>query len=314
MRAVVVDAGSLVVQERPDPVPGTGELLVRVHAAGLNGADLLQRAGGYPAPPGVPSDIPGIELAGVVVAAGPGVLRFGVGDRVMAVVGGGAQAELATLHEATAMAVPDTLSFTQAGGFPEAFTVAHDALFSQCGLRPGERLLVNGAAGGVGVAGVQLGISAGATVVASVRAAQLRGALENFGAMAVDPADAPAAGPYDVILELVGAPNFEGDLDSLAVGGRITVIGIGAGARAQIDLRQLMGRRAHIFGSTLRARPLEEKALAARRVEAQVLPLVKAGRVRVPVEETFALEDAEAAYARFAAGAKLGKVVLDVAG
>ena len=173
---------------------------------------------------------------------------------------------------------------------------------------------MNGAAGGVGVAGVQLGVAAGATVVASVRAHQLRGALEDFGAMAVDPADAPAAGPYNVILELVGAPNFESDLTSLAIGGRITVIGVGAGARAKIDLHQLMSRRGRIFGSTLRARPLEERAVAARRVETHVLPLVEVGRVRVPVEETFALEDVEAAYARFAAGAKLGKIVLDVAG
>lgn len=312
MRAVVIEAGSLFVRERPDPVPAKGELLVRVHAAGLNGADMLQRAGRYPAPPGVPADIPGLELAGVVSAAGPDVRRFCVGERVMAVVGGGAQAEMITLHESAAMAVPEAMGLTEAGGFPEAFTVAHDALFSQCQLRPGERLLVNGAAGGVGVAGVQLGVAAGATVVASVRAEKLRGAVEDLGAIALDPADAPGAGPYDVILELVGAPNIENDLTSLATGGRVSVIGVPAGALAQIDLRVLMSRRGRISASTLRARPMEEKALAARRVEAQVLPLVQTGRVRVPLEASYRLEDVEAAYARFAAGAKLGKIVLEV--
>ena len=304
----------MVVKERPDPLPGTGELLVGVQAAGLNGADLLQRAGLYPAPPGSPADIPGLELSGVVKAAGPGVERFVVGDRVMAVVGGGAQAELAIVPERTALPVPNTLSSVEAGGFPEAFTVAHDALFTQCGLRPGERVLVNGAAGGVGVAGVQLGIVAGATVVASVRAAHLRGALEAFGAIAVDPADAPAHGPYDVILELVGAPNLKTDLDSLAIAGRLAIVGVGAGARGEIDLGQLMSRRARICGFTLRARPLEDKAVAARLVERQVLPLVVAQRVRVRVEEVFALRDVDAAYARFAAGAKLGKIVLDITG
>ncbi len=314
MRAVIVEAGTVLVGERPDPVPGTGELLVGVQAAGLNSADLLQRAGLYPAPPGWPADIPGLELAGIVRAIGPGVERFVVGDRVMAVVGGGAQAELAVVHERTALPVPDTLDSIEAGGFPEAFTVAHDALFTQCGLRPGERVLVNGAAGGVGIAGVQLALVAGATVVASVRAAHLRGALGTFGATAVDPADAAARGPYDVILETIGATNLESNLDSLAIGGRLAIIGIGAGARGEIDLLQLMSRRAHIHGSTLRARPLEDKAAAARLVERQVLPLVAAQRVRVAVEEVFGLKDVNAAYPRFAAGNKLGKIVLEIPG
>jgi NADPH:quinone reductase-like Zn-dependent oxidoreductase len=314
MRAVVIEEGSVVVRERPEPTPGSGELLVRVQAAGLNAADLMQRDGGYPAPPGWPSDIPGLELAGAVADIGPGVARFAVGDRVMAVVGGGAQAELAVLHERTAVAVPDALSPIEAGGFPEGFTVAHDALFTQCGLRPGERLLVNGAAGGVGIAATQLGVLAGATVVASVRAEQLRGALEAFGATAVDQADVPANGPYDVILELVGGPNLATDLASLAIGARLSIIGVAAGARAEMDLLMLMSRRARILGSTLRPRPLEERAMAARLVERQVLPLVAARRIRVPIEEVFPLHDVDAAYARFAAGSKLGKIVLDLAG
>jgi len=310
MRAVIVEAGSVVVRERPDPIPGNGELLVEVQAAGLNGADLLQRAGSYPAPPGSPADIPGLELAGVVTAIGPGVERFAVGDRVMAVVGGGAQAELAIVQERTALPVPDALPPLEAGGFPEAFTVAHDALFTQCALGPGERVLVNGAAGGVGIAGVQLALVAGARVVASVRNRELRGSVETFGATVVDPADAAAGGPYDVILELVGAPNLPDNLDALASEGRIVVIGLGAGAQTQIDLRVLMGKRGRICGSTLRRRSLEEKALTARRMERSVLPALAAGSVSVPVAATFPLAEVAAAYERFTAGGKLGKIVL----
>src|SRR5215216_5348690 len=161
MRAVVVSDGELVVEERPDPEPRKGEVLVRVRAAGLNGADMLQRKGAYPAPPGSPADIPGLELAGEVEALGPGAERFAEGNRVMAVVGGGGQAELAVVHERAAMPVPDGLDWPAAGGLPEAFVTAHDALFTQAALRPGDRLLVHGAAGGVGTAAVQLGRAAG---------------------------------------------------------------------------------------------------------------------------------------------------------
>src|SRR5215210_5470268 len=169
MRAATIRDGEVVVEEHPDPEPGAGEVLVRVRGAGLNGADMLQRKGGYPAPPGSPQDIPGLELAGEVVARGPGAERFGDGDRVMAVVGGGGQAELAVVHERAAMPVPDALEWTAAGGVPEVFTTAHDALFTQAGLAMGERLLVHGGAGGVGTAAVQLGSAAGAVVVATVR-------------------------------------------------------------------------------------------------------------------------------------------------
>src|SRR3954466_11941123 len=178
MRALTIRGeGELVVADHPDPEPGAGEVLIRVAGAGLNGADMLQRAGGYPAPPGSPSDIPGLELAGEVVGVGPKVFRFKVGDRVMAITGGGAQGELAVLHERTAMRVPDSLSWAEAGGFPEAFITAHDAVFTQCELTMGERLCVHGAAGGVGVAGVQLGAAIGASVVATVRNPELRDAV-----------------------------------------------------------------------------------------------------------------------------------------
>jgi NADPH:quinone reductase len=310
MRAVTVTNGRLEVADRPDPRPGTGQILVAVRAAGLNGADLLQRRGGYPAPPGAPADIPGLELAGEVVECGPGVTRFAVRDRVMAVVGGGGQAEQAVLHEREAMPVPDRLDWLQAGGLPEVFTTAHDALFTQAGLAPGERLLVHGAAGGVGTAAVQLGARAGARVLATVRAPERRAQVAGLGATVVEIKDLTQHGPYDVILELVGAPNLGANLDSLAIGGRISVIGIGAGAVGEINLGVLMNRRGRIHGSTLRARPLEAKAAAARLVEAHVLPLFEAGRLTMPIDSTFPLEEAAAAYDHFSAGKKFGKVIL----
>jgi len=308
--AVTISDASIVVAERPDPVAGLGQVLVRVRAAGLNGADLIQMRGHYPAPAGVPADIPGLELAGEVIACGPGVTRFSEGDRVMAVVAGAGQAELAAVHEREAMPVPDGMDWVAAGGFPEVFTTAHDALFTQAGLAPGERLCVHGAAGGVGTAAVQLGVGAGALVTATVRAEARRDQVAALGARVVDPSETEAHGPYDVILELVGAPNLASNLASLAIGGRISVIGIGAGAVGEINLALLMYRRARIFGSTRRARPLEGKAAAARLVEAHVLPDVARGRITVPVDSTFALADAAEAYTHFASGAKFGKVVL----
>jgi NADPH2:quinone reductase len=319
MHAVTVVDGDLVWREHPDPVPGPGDLLVAVHAAGLNGADMLQRRGMYAAPPGVAADIPGLELAGEVVAMGSGVEGFDTGDRVMAVVIGGGQAELAVIHERTVVRVPEGLAWPEAGGFPEVFTTAHDALFTQCGLASGEHLLVHGAAGGVGIAGVQLGLLIGARVTATVRNEELRAhvldiargvAHETDAVDVVAPDDFVSRGPFDVVLELIGAPNLPGDLDALAIGGRITVIGIGAGAAADVNLLTLMSRRGRIHGSTLRPRPLEQKADAAQRVARHVVPALAAGRLRVPVAATYAMPDATVAYDHFARGGKLGKIVL----
>jgi NADPH:quinone reductase len=310
MHAATIVDGAVAWREHDDPVPGAGEVLVAVRAAGINAADLLQVAGFYPAPPGSPPDIAGLEAAGEVVAVGPGVTRFGPGDRVMAVVGGGGHAERLVVHERAALPVPDGLPWDQAGGFPEAFTTAHDALFTQAGLGMGERVCVHGAAGGVGTAGVQLAVAAGATVVATVRNPDLRDAVAAFGATAVAPDGFGAHGPFDVVLELIGGPNLDADVQALRPGGRILVIGVGGGARAEVDLLGLMAARGRIHGSTLRARPLEGKAAAARAVERHVLPLLAAGRVRVPVAETAPMGEAAAAYDRFRAGGKLGKIVL----
>jgi NADPH2:quinone reductase len=312
MRAVTIRDQEILVEEHPDPTPGTGEVLVRVRAAGLNGADMMQRRGLYPAPPGSPPDIPGLELAGEVGACGPGAERFALGDRVMAIVGGGGQAEWAVVHERQLMPVPGTLEWPVAGGLPEVYTTAHDALFTQAGLRPGEHLLVHGGAGGVGTAAIQLARAAGARVTATVRREHSRAQVAALGAHAVAPEGFAEHGPYDVVLELVGAPSMPENLTSLATGGRIVVIGVSGGVMCELNLLALMGARARILGSTLRARPLEEKALAARRLEREVLPLFAEGALTVPLAEVFPLEQAPAAYERFAAGGKLGKIVLQV--
>ena len=312
MLAATIRDGQIAVIEHPDPAPQTGELLVRVRAAGLNGADMLQVAGRYPPPPGAPADIPGLELAGEVVACGDGVRRFEPGDRVMAVVAGGGQAELAVVHERMAMPVPEELDWAAAGGVPEVFTTAHDALFTQARLTVGERLLVHGAAGGVGMAAVQLGTMAGARVTATVRDAAARERIAALGVRAVEPAGFEGAGPFDVILELVGAQNLAANLQCLAQQGRIAIIGVGAGAKAEIDLRVLMGKRGSIHGSTLRVRSLEDKAAAARRVERNVLPGFASGDLAVLVAADYPLARAAEAYERFRAGGKLGKIVLTV--
>jgi len=271
---------------------------------------MMQRRGLYPAPEGSPQDIPGMELAGEVAALGAGARRFELGARVMAIVGGGAQAELCVVHERQLMPVPQPLDWVQAGGLPEVFATAHDALFTQGELGMGEHLLVHGGAGGVGTAAIQLGYAAGARVTATVRNAEHRAAVQELGASAIAPEGFAERGPFDVILELVGAPNMPENLGALATGGRITVIGVSAGAKAEVNLLALMGKRARVHGSTLRSRSPEEKALVARRLEHEVLALFDAGRLRVPVADAFPLERAAEAYERFATGGKLGKIVL----
>jgi NADPH2:quinone reductase len=310
VRAVVISDGAVCWDERPEPVPGRDELLVRVEAAGINRADLLQRAGRYPPPPGVPTDQPGMECAGVVEEVGSRVRAFAPGDRVMGLLGGAAQAELALLHERLTLAVPSALPMAEAGAFPEVFCTAHDALFSQAGLAMGERLLVTGAAGGVGMAGVQLGLCTGASVVASARDPEVHERLAALGATTAVPAEAFALGPFDVVLELVGGDSLPGALACLAPGGRLVVIGTGAGSRCEVDMSLIMNRRAKIMGSTLRARALEDKASVSRAVQRHVLPLVERGRIKVVVAATFPFEQVQEAYQRFAAGRKFGKIVL----
>ncbi len=309
MRAVEFVDGTVTIAEIADPIPEATELLVRVEGCGINGADILQAGGNYPPPVGA-SVTPGLELAGVVEATGLSCRRFGVGDRVMAVVPGGAQAERCVFDESLAMPVPDLLDGPMAGGFPEIFETAFDALFTQGGLTMGDRVCIHGAAGGVGTAAVQLAVTAGATVTATVRNPEIRSKVAALGAVALDPAHFVDGGPFDLILELVGAPNWPANVQALATEGRICVIGVGAGSKVEINLVHLMGKRARLFASTLRARPLSQRALVARRVEQHVLPHVEAGRISVPVADTFTLADAAAGYERFRAGNKFGKVIL----
>jgi NADPH:quinone reductase-like Zn-dependent oxidoreductase len=312
MHAVTIVDGAVTWAPQPDPVPGDTDLLVRVRAAGICRGDIMQREGLYPPPPGTtPPELPGLELAGEVVGGGSHTKRFKVGDRVMAVVTGAGQAELAIVPEAAALRVPGNLPWAQAGGFPENYTTAHDALFSQCGLRVGERVCVHGAAGGVGTAAVELAVAAGCHVVATVRNQDLRSGAAALGATVVAPEDFVDAGPFDVILELVGAPNMGPNLEALATGGRIAVIGIGGGFKAELNLLALMGKRGRIHGSTLRPRSATDKALAALQVEQHVLPLLVARKVTVPLAATFPLSDPAAGYSRFEQGGKLGKIVLE---
>jgi len=293
MRAVVIVDGQLEIQERPDPIPGDGEVLIRVRAAGINGADIIQRAGNYPAPPGAPQDIPGLECAGETER----------GEHVMALLPGGGHAELVVVDESHVLPVPETVGWPEAGGFVEVFATAHDALFTQAELAPGERLLVNGASGGVGIAGVQLGAEAGATVTGTARH-HLEQIVE-LGAT-----DTNVSGAYDVILELVGGENLRKDLGRLELKGRIAVIGLGAGGTAEVNFHHLMRARGRIHGSTLRTRTRAEKADVIRRLREDVLPLLDEGRVVVPVHATYPLEQAQEAYDAFAAGGKFGKIVL----
>jgi len=288
MRAAVIHDGRIEIEERPDPIPGDGELLIRVEAAGINGADLAQRAGRYPPPPGV-TDVPGLECAGVELDSG---------GRVMALIPGGGHAELAVARAEHVIPVPEELSWEEAGGFMETFATAHDALFTQALLRSGERLLVNGAAGGVGTAAVQLGVAVGARVSANAR--HHHAELEALGA------DLDLGGRFDVILELVGGENLTTNLERLAPMGRIVVIGVGAGAKAEIDFRLLMGTRGRISASHLRARSDAEKADVVRRLST----FMGAHSFRVPVDETFPLDRVQDAYERFAAGGKFGKIVV----
>lgn len=309
MRCVTLDDGAVIVAKRRVPNPKSGDLLIKVSFAGMNGADVLQQRGRYPPPPGYPSDRPGLEFAGTVAKST--VNRIEVGQRVMGLIPAAAQSEYVLADHRQVLPVPAQLPDREAGGFCEIFMTAYQALFDQAGLSIGDRVLINGAAGGVGTAAVQLAASAGATVVASSRNANAQPLLRSFGATAVTPGE--VAGDFDIILELVGAPNLKHDLASLRRGGRIVIIGVGAGAKTEINLLGIMSSAAQISGTTIRAMPDEERLSLTGRVARHVLPLIEAGTIRVPVEQTFALDEAAAAYEFFTRPGKLGKVILQMA-
>jgi NADPH2:quinone reductase len=314
VRCVVINDGFLEVQERETPNPGPNDVVVAVRGAGINAADLMQRDGHYPAPEGWPADVPGMELAGVVSAVGERVHEPLLGRRVCAIVGGGAQATHCLVPSEHLLFVPDHVSWDQAGGFPEAFTTAHDALVTQGHLSAGERVLISGATGGVGIAAVQIAHALGAHVVAVTRTNEHHDRLRECGAdETVTLENVGGVGRVDVILELVGAAHLgiaQGLLNPYA---RVVVIGIsGGGSRVDIDLRAFMGTRATLTGSTLRSRSRKEKGEVADRVAQTLIPRWRTGEVNVPVAQSFAIDEATAAYEYFARPGKFGKVVLRI--
>jgi NADPH2:quinone reductase len=309
----------LAVVERPLPEPSRGEVRVRVRATAVNRADLLQRMGAYPAPPDSPADVPGLELAGEVDAVGPDVHRLAVGERVFGLVGGGGYAEAVVTHERALARIPERLSFEEAAAIPEAFVTAHDAIVGQAGLSGGECLLVHAVGSGVGTAAVQLGRALGAFVIGTARTADK---LERARPLGLDAGVVPEGGRFAdavrelaepaVVLELVGGGYVTEDLRCLRPLGRIVLVGLLAGARHELDLGLVLTRRARIFGTVLRSRPLEEKLAAMRAFEDRVVPLFARGKLAPVIDTVMPLEDAARAHERMASNEGFGKIVLRV--
>ncbi|MHB8190706.1 MAG: NAD(P)H-quinone oxidoreductase [Ferrimicrobium sp.] len=313
MHAIHGANSTISLVERPTPTPRDEELLVQVAGAGINAADILQASGHYPPPPGTDPELLGLEFAGIVVACGSSASRYRVGDRVMGITTGAAQSQYLTIPATACVPVPQEMDLVHAGGMPETFFTAFDALVLQANLSAGDRLAIHGATGGVGTAAIQIGRYLGATITAVARTHQRDSELGALGAhQVVTPEEFPASGHYDVILELVGAKNLTDNLSALNQLGRIVVIGVGAGAKTTVDLRAIMGKRAQILGSTLRARSWVEKAVLADAVEHHLLPAFRDGRLRVVVDRTLAMSECKEAYAYFAAPGKMGKVILSI--
>ena len=327
MRAVVISSPGgpevLRLRDLPQPEPQAGEVLVRVRATALNRADVLQRQGRYPAPAGVPRDIPGLEFAGEVASCGTNANLWKPGQRVFGLVGGGAYAEYLVTHERTLAEIPANLDFDAAAAVPEAFITAQDALWTQAQLRPGERVLIHAAGSGVGLAAVQLVSAMGAQAFGTSRTADKIERAREYGlvdgAVIKDLADLPPhvkqwtnrAG-FDVVLELVGGPYVAASIDALGNKGRLILVGTVAGAKAELNLAPVMAKRLTIRGTVMRARPLEEKIAAARSFAAEVVPLLERGALRPTVDRVFPLAQAAAAHAYMEAGSNFGKIVLQL--
>jgi NADPH:quinone reductase len=314
VQAVIIDPQGFRLDQRPDPVPAAGQVLVASEFAGLNAADLLQRRGRYPAPAGWPTDIPGMELSGTVVALGEGVDPGWRGARVCALVGAGAQATRCLVPAAHLIRVPDAVTMDQAGGFAEAFVTAFDALVLQGRLVAGERVLVSGASGGVGTAALQIGRLLGAHVTAVTRHHSHRDTLTALGADdVIDLTDVEHLAPVDVVLELVGAAHLALAQRRLAPFARVVVIGVsGGGAVAEVDLLNVMNTRATVTGSTMRSRSHDEKAEVVTATARALSGPWARGEIRVPLATTFALDEFADAYEYFARPGKLGKVLLEM--
>ncbi len=309
----------LSLQSAPMPIPGPGEIRVRVATSGINRADLLQRMGRYPVPKGWPEDILGLEFAGVVDALGPEAERWREGDRVMGILGGGGYAEYVTTHGTSAVPVPDSVGLEEAGAIPEAFMTAFDVAVMQMGLRSGETLLIHAVGSGVGTAAVQIAKALGARTLGTSRTL---GKLERAGTLGLDHAvpgdenwpervlELTEGRGVDVILDLVGGPYLEGNQKVVAIRGRHVVVGVPGGAVATIDLRAMMGRRATIKGTVLRARPVEEKAVLAQAFEERILPLFSDGQATPVIDRIFSPEEVAEAHRVMEANANFGKLLM----
>lgn len=324
MKAIIITRPGgpevLEVQERPKPEPGVGQIRVRVHASALNRADLLQRMGNYPVPPGYPADISGMEYAGEVDALGPAATLWKAGDRVMGIIGGAGHAEYLCLHEREAIPMPRSMSWEDAAAIPEAFLTAYDALFIRVDLRAGETVLIHAVGSGVGTAALQLARVAGARVVGTARSA---GKLERAKKLGLDvPVDASrgdwaaqvdaAIGTERVqaLIDLVGGNYLEGSLRVLAMRGRMVVVGLTAGATAQFNMGVLLRKRLSIVGTVLRARPLEEKIALARTVAERVVPLFDTGKLKPVVDRVMPFAQIRAAHELMESNETFGKIVL----
>jgi NADPH2:quinone reductase len=325
MTAIVIrEAGGpdvLVPEQRPVPQPGEGEVLVKVAAAGVNRPDVMQRKGLYPPPKGV-TDIPGLEIAGEVVALGPGVTRWKIGDHVMALVVGGGYAEYCPAHGSHCLPIPHGLSMTEAAAIPETFFTVWHNVFERGRLKAGETLLVHGGSSGIGTAAIQLAHEAGARVIATAGSAEKCEACRTLGAdLAINyktedfvAATKAATGGKgaDVILDMVGGDYIERNYEAAAVEGRIVQIAFQGSPKATVDFRRIMLKRLTHTGSVLRSRPVADKGVIARGVEQHVLPLIAAAKVRPVMDSTFKLAQASAAHARMEASTHIGKIVLTV--
>jgi len=310
----------LVVEERPVPQPGPDEILVKVAAAGVNRPDVVQRQGLYPPPPGV-TDIPGLEIAGEVVARGSEVSRWRLGDRVTALVPGGGYAAYCPVHETNALAIPDGLPFVEAAAIPETyFTVWHN-VFERGGLMSGESILVHGGASGIGTTAIQLASAFGATVFATAGSADKCRACERLGAQRainyreedfVQAVKAETGGRgVDIVLDMVGGDYIPRNYEAVAVDGRIVQIAFLKSSRVEVDFRRLMLKRLTHTGSTLRVRDVAFKAHLAQELRTHVWPLLASGRVRPVIDSTFPLARAADAHARMESGRHIGKIVLE---
>ncbi|MEW6537701.1 MAG: NAD(P)H-quinone oxidoreductase [Pseudomonadota bacterium] len=323
MRVIEIEGGSgqaeaLRIAERPDPVAGPDQVLIRVRAAGVNRPDLLQRTGAYPPPPGA-SDVLGLEIAGEIEAVGEGVARWTVGDRVCALLGGGGYAELAVVDARHVLPIPEGLDYVQAAVLPETVFTVFANVFESGALKAGETLLIHGATSGIGVTAIQMAKAAGARVIATSRGADKAAAAKALGAdISLDAksddleAQIREAGGTDVVLDMVGRDYAALNLNSLNAGGRWVVIASLTGPKVEMDLQRIMLKRLTLTGSTLRSRPADEKARLTAAVEATAWPWVASGKVKPPVQTVFALEQAADAHAELEAGGHIGKIVLSV--